>query len=241
MAMMCLRLQHRAVWTYVVLASGFWLLLGGCSGPSGRAASSTPAQALSLRQGKILAAIGVKPESQQLSGDDHAALQDRRVAFGVNHLLAESFYETGKFRLVEEKDLRQRQLIAELVDLFWSESRPQPTAPEMLDIASRLEADLLAYGRVGYTRASAQRFQVGPMGNFRQRLRVNIEVCLYEVSSQKVVCREGEGTAQQEGLGVFYEFRNDRPDFEQSAGGRATKQAVASAVQALVASIRFSP
>jgi len=47
--------------------------------------------------------------------------------------------------------------------------------------------------------------------------------------------------AQQKGVGMIYAFRNDRPDFEKTAAGLATKQAVTSAVQALMASIRFSP
>jgi hypothetical protein len=38
---------------------------------------------------------------------------------------------------------------------------------------------------------------------------------------------------------VIYEFRNDRLEFENSAAGRATKQAVTSAVQAIMASLRF--
>ena len=78
------------------------------------------------------------------------------------------------------------------------------------------------------------------MGSYQQRLRVSVEACLYEVSTHKALCRAAEGTAQQEGVGVVYEFRNDRLEFEKSAAGRATKQAVTSAVQAIMASLRFT-
>jgi hypothetical protein len=79
------------------------------------------------------------------------------------------------------------------------------------------------------------------VGRYQQQLRINVEVCLFEVSSQTALCRAGEGAAQQEGVGAVYEFRNDRPAFEKNAAGRATKQAVTSAVEALMASLRFIP
>jgi hypothetical protein len=225
----------------MLLASMLCLLLGACGGPSLRGTPLPVTPTLSLSAGQVLAAIGVKPPGENGSSVDAAVWQDRRVAFGLTNLLAESFYETGKFRLVEEKNLPQRQVIEEVVDLFGSASHPEALQPELAGIGRRLEADLLAYGRVNYTRLSGQRIQVGPLGRYQQRLHINIEVCLYVVSTQQTLCRSGEGMAQQEGVGVIYEFRNDRPDFEKTAAGRAIKQAVTSAVQALIASIRFSP
>jgi len=224
-----------------MLASTLCPMLAACGGPSLRGAPPAGTPALSLSTGKVLAAIGMKPYGRNGSGPEDGALQDRRLAFGLTNLLADSFYDTGKFRLVEEKDSRQRQLIAELVDLFASTSRRSPSDPELAGIGAGLEADLLTYGKVRYTKSSGQRIQVGPVGRYQQELRINIEVCLFDVSSQNTLCREGEGGARQEGVGAVYEFRNDRPEFEKNAAGRATKQAVTSAVQALMASIRFSP
>jgi len=222
------------------LAGTFCLLLGACNGPPMRSSQSPPAAVLSLAEGQTLAAIGVKPPSKTDSAAEEGAWRDRRVAFGFNSLLTEAFYDTGKFRLVEEKDLRQRQLIQDLVELFWSGSPPELADPEMENIATRLESNLLAYGTLSYTWLSGQRRQIGPFGSYQQKLRINIEVCLYEVPTRQTLCRQGEGMAEQEGMGVGYEFRNDRLEFEKSATGRATKQAVTNAVQALVASIRFS-
>jgi hypothetical protein len=224
----------------VLLASILCPLLVAC-GPAllGTPPAGTPA--FSLSAGKVLAAIGMRLQGGNGTGPEDAAWQDRRLAFGFTNLLAESFYDTGKFRLVEDRDSRQRQLIAELVDLFASTSRPSPSQTELGAIATRLEADLLTYGKVIYAKSSGQRIQIGPVGRYQQKLRVNVEVCLFEVSSQKTLCQEGEGSAQQEGVGVVYEFRNDRIDFAKSAAGRATTQAVTSAVQALMASMRFNP
>jgi hypothetical protein len=234
--------QNQAGWWQVCLfVCVVSSLLGACSSPSVRDGSSSSAPALSLAVGKTLAAIGVKPPGKNGSGADGAVWQDRRLAFGLTSLLADSFYDSGKFRLVEEKDLHRHQMIEEMVDLFWSTSDPAVLQPELAGVGRRLEADLLAYGRLGYSRSSGQRIQVGPVGRYQQRLRINLEVCLYEVSTQQTLCRQGEGMAQQEGVGVVYEFRNNRPDFEKTAAGLATKQAVTAAVQALMARIRFSP
>lgn len=226
---------------YIVLACIPVVLLAACGGPTWRGAPPAAPPALSLSPGKVLAAIGMQPQEANGTGTEAATLQDRRVAFGLTSLLAESFYEVGKFRLAEEKDNRQRQLIGELVDLFAIPSHRLPADPELASIGARLEADLLTYGKIGYTKASNQRIQIGPLGQYQQKLHVSVGVCLFEVSSQKTLCREGEGSAQQEGVGAVYEFRNDRPEFEKNAAGRATKQAVTAAVQALMAILQFVP
>jgi len=83
--------------------------------------------------------------------------------------------------------------------------------------------------------------QIGPFGRYQQKLRVRVEVCLFDISTRQTLCQSGEGSGQQEGVGFIYEFRNDRLEFEKTAAGRATKQAVSAAVQALIASVRFLP
>jgi hypothetical protein len=234
------RQRRGVVLEFFPLISMLCALLAACSGSLVHGSTSTSAPVLTLRQGHVLAAIGVKHMDANGSGSDRTTLQDRRVAFGLHNLMADSFYDSGKFRLVEEKDVRQRQVIEELVELFWGGSRSEATDLDLNRIATRLEADLLAYGTIAYARSSGQRVQIGPLGRYQQKMRVAVVVCLYEVASQNTFCRQGEGTAQQEGMGVFYEFRNDRLDFEKSAAGRATKQAVTRAVETLVGSIRFT-
>jgi hypothetical protein len=225
----------------VLLPSALCALLAACGGPSVRGDPRSTTPTLSLSAGQVLAAIGVKPQGENTAGAEAAVRQDRRVAFGLTKLLAESFYETGKFRLVEERNLPQRQLIEELVDLFSSASRPEPSEQELAGIGRRLAADLLVYGTVGSTSISSRRILVGPAGSYQRRLSITMEVCLYEVLTQQIVCRPGEGVAQQEGAGVIYEFRDDRLALEKTAAGLATREAVTAAVQALMASIQFAP
>ena len=225
--------------TCLILTAAVCPLLAACSGPTGRGAPSSPTWELALPAPTTLAVIGVRPGEPHDASREDAAWRERRVAFGLNNLLAEAFYDTGKFRLVEGVNLPQRRALEESVELFWSGSRPELSHADLDGIATQVEANLLTYGTIGYSRSSGRRLQLGPLGSSQQRLRVGIEVCLYEASTRKTLCREAEGTAQQEGTGVVYEFRNNRLAFEKSAAGRATKQAVTSAVHAIMASLRF--
>src|SRR5438132_559498 len=96
-------------------------------------------------------------------------------------------------------------------------------------------------GGVAYGGFSGQRLMLGPLSRAEQTLRLQVTACLYAASTRAALCRHGQGEARQEGVGMVYEFRGDRLDFEQNAVGRATKQAVVLAVRELVASLTFLP
>jgi hypothetical protein len=223
-----------------------WALLIGLLGVAGAACTSPgtsgtvpSAPDLALRAGATLAVIGVKGERQPGSGDS-PGVQDRRVGFGLTSLLAESLFDTGKFRLVEEKEVRKRELIEELVATYWIGQRGPYTAHELGGLAQHLGVDLLAYGSVAYAGASGQRLALGPLSRAEHTLRVQVHACVYEASTRATLCRAGQGEARQEGTGLVYAFRHDRLDFEKNAVGRATKEAVVQAVHHLLTSLRFA-
>jgi hypothetical protein len=218
------------------------VLLTGCGGATRQGdPSASPPAPLSLHAGQRLAAVGFRPQGSVVAQADGAAWQDRRLAFGLNQLLAESFYATGQFRLVEARDIQRRELIEHVVQSYWTEPQRPVTPQDLAPLGARLEADLLAYGVIAEAGISGRRFFLGPISSHQQTLQVRVEVCLFEVATRSTFCREGQGIAQQEGAGVIYEFRHDRVDFERNAAGRATKQAVASAVREIIAAARFTP
>jgi hypothetical protein len=200
----------------------------------------SPTPTLSLRSGETLAVIGVTQEEGQLGDTERQNLTDRRIGFGLTHLLAEALFDTGKFRLREEKDVRQREILENLVSTYWLEPGARYSEQVLHSVAMQLGVELLAYGSVAH-RLSKQSVSIGPFSHHKQKLQTRVNVCLYAASTGAILCREGQGEAQQEGVGVIYEFRADRLDFETNAAGKATKQAVTLAVQELVTSIRFSP
>jgi hypothetical protein len=217
------------------------LVLVACPAPQTQSGVRSPAAGLTVRSGESLAVIGVQQGETPSRSGEADSVKDRRVGFGLNSLLAESLFDTSRFRLVEEKDVHQRELLADLVKTYWIEARAPYTAQELQRVAQQLGVALLAYGRVAYSGFSGHRWMVGPLSRAEQKLRLQVTACLYDASTRAALCRQGQGEARQEGVGVVYEFSGDRLDFEQNAVGRATKQAVALAVGELVASLTFLP
>jgi len=217
------------------------VVLVACAGPETQGGVPSPAAGLTVQSGESLAVIGVQRGDTPSRSGEAESLRDRRVGFGLNSLLAESLFETGKFRLIEEKDVRQRDLLADLVKTYWIEARAPYTEQQLQRVAQQLGAPLLAYGSVAYGGFSGRRWGVGPLSGAEQTLRLQVTACLYATSTRARLCGQGQGEARQEGIGMVYEFSGDRLDFAQNAVGRATKQAVALAVGALVASLTFLP
>jgi hypothetical protein len=196
---------------------------------------------LALHNGALVAVIGVTQEENQLRGTEKKKLADRRIGFGLTQMLAELLFDTGKFRLLEEKDLRQREMLDNLVTTYWGETGAQYSVPLLRGVATQLGVALLAYAGISHRRSSGTSMQVGPFSRHTHTLQVRVHVCLFVAASEAVLCQEGEGQAQQEAAGVFYEYRGERLEVENNAAGRATKHAITQAVHALVRHIRFSP
>ena len=224
---------------WIALLALLGMVLGACAGPQTQSGVRSPAAGLTIRSGELLAVIGVQRGDTPSRSGEADSVKDRRVGFGLNSLLAESLFDTGRFRLVEEKDVHQRELLADLVKTYWIEARAPYTEQELQRAAQQLGVALLAYSHVAYSGFSGQRWMVGPLSRAEQKLRLQVTACLYDASTRATLCRQGQGEARQEGVGVVYEFSGDRLDFEQNAVGRATKQAVALAVGELVASLTF--
>lgn len=226
---------------WVILLALLGMTLLACAGPAMQGGVPSPAAELTVQPGASLAVIGVQRGDTPSQSGESASLQDHRVGFGLNSLLAESLFDTGKFRLIEEKDVRQRDLLDDLVKTYWIEARAPYTEQRLQRVAQQLGVALLAYGSVAYGGFSGQRLMLGPLSRAEQKLRLQVTACLYAASTRASLCRQGQGEARQEGVGMVYEFRGDRLDFERNAVGRATKEAVVLAVRELVASLTFLP
>ena len=225
----------------IILAVLLGMVLVACPGPQTQSDVRSPAAGLTVRSGESLAVIGVQRGDTPPRSGEADSMQDRRVGFGLNSLLAASLFDTGRFRLVEEKDVHQRALLADLVKTYWIEVRAPYTEQELQRVAQQLDVALLAYGRVAYSGFSGQRWMLGPLSRAEQKMRLQVTACLYNAATRATLCRQGQGEARQEGVGVVYEFSGDRLDFAQNAVGRATQQAVALAVGELVTSLTFLP
>src|SRR5262245_46643370 len=99
------------------------MVLLACAAPATHRDITPVATPLSLHSGATLAVIGVRRGESQPGNGASASVDDRRVGFGLTSLLAEFFFATGKFRLVEEKDVRKREFLEDLVSTYWVEPR----------------------------------------------------------------------------------------------------------------------
>jgi curli biogenesis system outer membrane secretion channel CsgG len=202
--------------------------------------AAVPGATFALKTGTMLAVIGVSQEAQ-LRGPDRKSPEYSRIGFGLATLLSEVLFDTGKFRLMEEKALQKRELLDNLAQTYWIEPGPRYSAHRLQSIALQLGVELLAYGSIVRTKTSKFSSGIAFANYQKQKLQVKVNVCLYEASAGGIVCDEGQGEAQQEGAGVVYAFHGDRLDFENNAASKATKHAVILAVKALMTRIHFAP
>src|SRR5262249_35253004 len=116
---------------WIALLALLSMALGACSGPQTQSGVRSAAAGLTIRSGELLAVIGVQQGDTPSRRGEADSVKDRRVGFGLNSLLAESLFDTGRFRLVEEKDVHQRELLADLVKTYWIEARAPYTEQEL--------------------------------------------------------------------------------------------------------------
>jgi len=226
---------------WVILLAVLAMALSACPGPQTQSSGASSAAGLTVRSGEALAVIGVQRGDPPSGRGEADSLRDVRVGFGLNSLLAESLFDTGKFRLIEEKDVHQRELLDDLVKTYWIETRASYTPEQLQRVAQQLGVALLAYGSVAYGGFSGQRLMLGPFSRAEQTLHLQVTACLYAAATRASLCRQGQGEARQEGAGVGYEFYGDRLDVVKNARGLATKEAVVLAVRDLIASLTFLP
>jgi hypothetical protein len=195
----------------------------------------------SLKSGDTMAVVGVTRGTDRLKGMTGKQLEDRRVGFGLSTLIAETLFDSGKFRLFEPHTMHERQLLADMVTTYWVESPPDYAEHDLYRVAQQLKLSLLAYGRIVHATARKRGVSFGPFSSHKQTLRVRVNVCLYDASQRTTLCREGQGKAAQTGTGVLYEYVGDRLDFARTAAGKATAEAVTLAVDELIEAIHFAP
>jgi hypothetical protein len=218
-----------------VMFAMFSIMLSACTGPTTNRNILSPISSISLQTGETLAVIGIK--MGQLNDVNKESLQNSRIGFGLNDLLTQSLSDSNKFRIIAVEVRKSKQL-KDMVSKYWIERQSAYSEQELPSIAIQLGVELLAYGTISYKSFKKEVF-VGPVSRIEQKLQITAIACLYKASTNETICHEGKGESQQKGWAVVYLFCGDHIDFEKSAAGIATKEAVTVAVKRLVESIHF--
>lgn len=158
--------------------------------------------------------------------------QDRRIGFGLTSLIAESFFESGLFVLLEEKEEIRSQL-TQVREKLWMLSEEAEQLREAAHTATLAGAEMLAYGRVVSFRTPTTRVSFGPLHSREKSTEIKVEVILRDLKTDTTYSGEGTGKAKTKATSVVFEYREDRDEvnFDKTTVGQATKQAVAAAVK----------
>jgi curli biogenesis system outer membrane secretion channel CsgG len=161
--------------------------------------------------------------------------QDRRIGFGLTSLIAESFFDSGAFALLEEKEEIREQL-KEVREKLWMLSEEAAQLQQAAATAGLAGAEMMAYGRVVSFKTPSTRVSMGPFHSREKITEIKVEVFLRDLKNDKSFSAEGRGKAKTTSTSIVFEYRQDRDEvnFDKTTVGEATKQAVVEAVKKVV-------
>ncbi|MDX1546273.1 MAG: CsgG/HfaB family protein [Rhodothermales bacterium] len=155
-------------------------------------------------------------------------LEDRRVGFGLSNRLVETFFDTGRFEFIEEKDAMQERMAEQWVlrqGGIYAED--EPIGPEDGLTAPKY----LVYAEV-YDFAVSNAETVRGVASEQQKTTiVGVQIRFVDVDTGEYVPASGRGEATSVASGVW--VSPDLP-FDQSTVGLASQRALNVAVRNLI-------
>jgi hypothetical protein len=161
--------------------------------------------------------------------------QDRRIGFGLTNVIAESFFDSGLFLLLEEKE-EIRESLRTIREKLWMLSEDAVQLQQAADTAIVAGAEVMAYGRVVSMKTPTTRVSMGPFHSRGKTTEIKVEVFLRDLKSNASYSADGTGKAKTKATSVIFEYREDRAEvnFDKTTVGQATKEAVAAAVKKIL-------
>lgn len=161
--------------------------------------------------------------------------QDLRIGFGLRNLIGEAFYETGMFRMLEEK-LEIQQKLNTLAQDLWI--RPEREREHLftagMDTARTLGVQAIAYGEVLYFGVPRSSFSVGVFHANRKISEIQVKLCLKDLRTDRLFCSKAKGKAATTAYATLFEYRKDSVAFDKTTVGMATRKAVVKAVKEIM-------
>ena len=155
--------------------------------------------------------------------------QDYRIAFGINELIAQGMFDSGRFAFVE-----QGPEIWEKLDALRSELWQKGNRRVFSQTSEIVGAGTtLVLGRLLSCSAPRTDVSFGPIHANETKLIIKVEVEMVLPSGKKIV-GAGSGMSTRSAASAGFEFREDRILLEQSNFGMALRDAVTAAVADLL-------
>ena len=147
-------------------------------------------------------------------------LADSNVGFGIHNMLVNQLFDTGRFRLVEDK----KEVVEDLVERQWQSSTGAVGEDSAVEYGKLLGARYVLYGEIydfSTRRARKKLWET----------RISLQVRLVDVETSEYVPASGKGTVTHKGK-IFP--RKDLVTFARSTIGQASEQAMQHAVTQLL-------
>ncbi len=159
-----------------------------------------------------------------------ASWRDARVGMGLRNVLAELFFDTGRFVLLEDQPEIQQRLGA-LAEAAWALEAKKYDFRSEVDSVRTLASGYVAYGRVFYFGRPRSKVSFGPIHAHSRTVLIRVEVTLEEVKTGERIRERGEGKAKTVAKTAIFSFREQAVELDKTNVGTATRRALREAVE----------
>ncbi|MCF8305501.1 MAG: CsgG/HfaB family protein [Ignavibacteriales bacterium] len=167
------------------------------------------------------------------NGLDDEKWNDPVFGFGLRSVLAQVFYETGYFVMVEEKEEIREQLAKALERAWLNDADIEETEEQILAIAN-VSPDLTAYADLVFFGRPKSKLRVGVFHSDTKGTVIRIEVFLKDRKTGTIYSALGEGTSETTAVSAIFEANERKIVFDKSTLGIASREAISKAVEVIM-------
>ena len=202
-----------------VLAAGVWTIGAAWGDPAPPADQAAGSSGGDGRMTVAVLPLGLTAAT----AERYPQLAERNVGFGVHNMLVERLYDTGRFRMVEDK----QEVIEDLVNRQWMAASGGVSKDSAVRHGQLLGARYVIYGEVYEFSSQKVKKKVS-------ETRVALQIRLVDVETSEYVPASGAGAVSRKGRLV----PRDGVEFARSTIGLATEAALEKAVPVLLRRFR---
>jgi len=156
--------------------------------------------------------------------------KDERIGPGVQALLTEALFESGRFKFLETKDLIQKKR-DEIATGMWNGRYKKK---EFSLLIEKTESEVLAWATLLYFGRPQTELSIGIVHRNTEAAVIRIEITLLQKSTGKKWVATGEGKSTTTASSVLFTYQDDKVNLDETNIGNALKEAITNAVDKIV-------
>jgi len=159
--------------------------------------------------------------------------KDERIGFGVSSLISQAFYNTGEFRILEEKE-EIREKMRAVSKRMWAMKQKNFDFEKEADDTVIRGSDYIAYGRIYFFGRPQTRVSIGVLRAKVVESIIKLEITLESAETGKTYKGNGTGKAKTTAKSALFTIREGDVLFDETAIGVATREAIGKAVNEIM-------